>query len=441
MPASTVTVRSPGSYRVIRLSARVLNHEGEVGGGAGPIRSACRRRARPPADGASSTRPARRARPPVWPARRHIAAGCRRSRPTSPAGRKPPGTRLCELALGVGRHRHQNRSASRPLPPGAAGTGPAPHRRDAVSEAPCRDCRGRAGRTPPRTSRMTSRSVGAEHLRHRVALVAPTPCSPVIDPPASTQYQRISPADVSGAIGLAGHAPVVADERMEIAVAGMEHVADAQAGSDAEIANPPKHLGQASSAAPRRPGRSSSAPRGPWPRTPPCGPSRFARDVARSRRLRRRSPQAAGRFEHDRRQFADLRRRSVELDDENRVRVGKPACTAASAARMASASIISMAAGTMPAPMIADTAAPPASMLSNAARNVCTVSGRRRIRTTAFVAMPSVPSEPTIEPDEIRPGRVHHRAAHGDHLAVGQHELERQDVVRRETVLQAMRAA
>ena len=51
---------------------------------------------------------------------------------------------------------------------------------------------------------------------------------------------------------------------------------------------------------------------------------------------------------------------------------GYPHCTAASAASIASASIISIAAGMTPAPMIAETACPAVSVSSNAARSVCT---------------------------------------------------------------------
>ena len=65
---------------------------------------------------------------------------------------------------------------------------------------------------------------------------------------------------------------------------------------------------------------------------------------------------------------------------------------------MARASIISIAAGTTPAPMIADTAPPASSVDGNAASSVRTVSGARISRTVTSVAMPSVPSEPTNAP-------------------------------------------
>ena len=77
---------------------------------------------------------------------------------------------------------------------------------------------------------------------------------------------------------------------------------------------------------------------------------------------------------------------------------GYPQWTAASAASIASASIISTAAGITPAAMIAETACPAASVPSKPASSVCTDSGARVSRTVTLVAMPSVPSEPTIVP-------------------------------------------
>ena len=65
---------------------------------------------------------------------------------------------------------------------------------------------------------------------------------------------------------------------------------------------------------------------------------------------------------------------------------------------MASASIISMAAGRIPAPMISDTAVPPAPMVVNAASSVVTASGIGVSFTMIFVTMPSVPSEPVNAP-------------------------------------------
>ncbi len=73
-------------------------------------------------------------------------------------------------------------------------------------------------------------------------------------------------------------------------------------------------------------------------------------------------------------------------------------CTAASAASIARASIISIAAGTMPEEMIADVAAPAWSVDSKPTRIVRTSSGSRTSLTVVEVTIPSVPSEPTTAP-------------------------------------------
>src|ERR1700758_36314 len=70
---------------------------------------------------------------------------------------------------------------------------------------------------------------------------------------------------------------------------------------------------------------------------------------------------------------------------------------------MDSASIISMAAGTMPAPMMSDTAWPPSAVVAYAASRVCTTSGSGISLTTILVTMPSVPSEPVNAPTRSYP--------------------------------------
>ena len=65
---------------------------------------------------------------------------------------------------------------------------------------------------------------------------------------------------------------------------------------------------------------------------------------------------------------------------------------------MESASIISIAAGTIPAAMISDTARPPSLVVAYAASSVCTASGSGVSRTMTFVTMPSVPSDPMNAP-------------------------------------------
>ena len=49
-------------------------------------------------------------------------------------------------------------------------------------------------------------------------------------------------------------------------------------------------------------------------------------------------------------------------------------------------------------------------------------------RTAICVAMPSVPSLPTNAPRRSKPGGLGVEAAEHGHLAVGQHDLDREDV-------------
>ena len=106
---------------------------------------------------------------------------------------------------------------------------------------------------------------------------------------------------------------------MQVAVAGVEDVADAQPDRARErgCARAPR---AASCAARRRPARSSSATRGPSPQTRPCVPSRCARAARRLRATldRRRAGAAADVLDHGE-QLAHFGGRPVELDDQDRV--------------------------------------------------------------------------------------------------------------------------
>src|SRR3984957_17254615 len=70
---------------------------------------------------------------------------------------------------------------------------------------------------------------------------------------------------------------------------------------------------------------------------------------------------------------------------------------------MDSASIISQAAGMVPAAIVSDTARPPSLVLAYAASRVCTTSGTGISLTTILVTMPSVPSEPVNAPSRSYP--------------------------------------
>ena len=61
-------------------------------------------------------------------------------------------------------------------------------------------------------------------------------------------------------------------------------------------------------------------------------------------------------------------------------------------------SIISSAAGTIPRPMMAETAEQADSMSGKMPRKVFTISGSSSKRTVILVARPKVPSEPTKTP-------------------------------------------
>ena len=102
------------------------------------------------------------------------------------------------------------------------------------------------------------------------------------------------------------------------------------------------------------------------------------------------------------------------------------------------ASIISIAAGTIPAAITPETAPPASSVCAKPASSVRTVSGARRMRSVSFVAIPSVPSEPTNDAEQVG-SVVPHREL--DELAVRQHDLGGEDVVDGEAVLEAVRAA
>ena len=77
---------------------------------------------------------------------------------------------------------------------------------------------------------------------------------------------------------------------------------------------------------------------------------------------------------------------------------GQSTPVAALMATMARRSIISMAAGTIPAAMIRETACPASSVEGKVAKNVRVASALRKMRRTISVAMANVPSLPTTAP-------------------------------------------
>ena len=90
---------------------------------------------------------------------------------------------------------------------------------------------------------------------------------------------------------------------------------------------------------------------------------------------------------------------------------------------MARASIISIAAGSTPAAMIAEVAAPAWSVDSKPTSRVRTSSGSRVSRTVASVTTPRVPSEPIDGAEQVVAGGVGGVAAERRPVALGGDEV------------------
>ncbi len=114
----------------------------------------------------------------------------------------------------------------------------------AASERPCLDCRCSTGSNAQRTSCMVSRSTSREHLRHVGLLVG---AHAVLAGDRAARLDAVVQdlgRDRLGVLGLAGNRGVVADQRVQVAVAGVKDVADAQPRALREIADAPQHFGQ-----------------------------------------------------------------------------------------------------------------------------------------------------------------------------------------------------
>ena len=119
----------------------------------------------------------------------------------------------------------------------------------------------------------------------------------------------------------------------------------------------------------------------------------------------------------------------------------RPAPVAASAASIASESIISTAAGMIAASTMSPTVSPAASIDGKSASTVRTACGVCSSRTVTLVQTPSVPSEPMNSPRRSGPACSPVGPPSVTTRAVGEHDLHLQHVVGGEAVLQAVRAA
>ena len=255
------------------------------------------------------------------------------------------------------------------------------------------------------------------------------------------QTSRIAVASSLGALGLARDSLVVEHERMQVAVAGVEDARDPEPVLGAELGDPAQHLGQlrarndavldvvARRDPPhRRERRLAAAPDAV--RAPRRVSAACSSNAPQSRQIRSTAAESS----------SDLRRGPVELDDQHRARAGRVARARRPPRppRSSSASIISIAAGRIPAAITCETASPAASVVANAASSVRTVSGDAQDAH----GDPHGDPERALGADERAEqvgARVVARERH--ELAVRQHDVGREDVVDGEAVLQAVRAA
>ena len=168
--------------------------------------------------------------------------------------------------------------------------------------------------------------VGAEHQRHRLAL---------LQADAVLTREHAAGGDARGEDLVAGAvhalpdarlARVEHDQRVQVAVAGVEHVHHREPLLVRDRVHLAQHVDQLRARAPPRRAGSSRARCGRWPRTPTCGPSRAA-----PARRRRRRPGRSGRRARrpdplDRVDLvADPAGQPVELDQQHRGRVARVA--------------------------------------------------------------------------------------------------------------------
>ena len=174
----------------------------------------------------------------------------------------------------------------------------------------------------------------------------PMPCSPVIEPPRLTQRSRISPASASARSTRAALAAVEEDQRVQVAVAGVEDVGDAQAGAGGQPPDLLERLAQprARDAAVlhqvvgRQPADGRERALAALPDQRPLGGVLGGADLG--------GPRGADHLAQPRHVLVDAGALAVELhDQEGAEPCGYPGLTEDSAAWIASSSMISIATG------------------------------------------------------------------------------------------------
>ena len=148
-----------------------------------------------------------------------------------------------------------------PPPPRAradgAGTGRAPRRTAGAWAGASRGCRARRGRRPAAAGPSPARSALREHPRHRAHLVDADPVLAGERPARLDAGVEDLGGQPLGALRLALDRGVVEHERVQVAVAGVEHVSDARARSGPRAPRSAAASAAGACAGRRRPGRSS----------------------------------------------------------------------------------------------------------------------------------------------------------------------------------------
>ena len=213
---------------------------------------------------------------------------------------------------------------------------------------------------------------------------------------------RISSLASQHALHLVGVALVEQQNRMDVAVAGVEDVDDADVVTSADVGDELRGSPAASCAARRRPACSSWGSAGRSRRTPACGTSRAAAAPSASLACRTSRAPVCWQMLDD---LLALRRRrptsrpSTSMSSTAPASSGKPKWNAASTASMIPWSIISSAAGTMPAPMMSLMACVASSTeFEDAQHRAVRWRDRASAGPRPSCTMPNVPSLPTNRP-------------------------------------------
>ena len=262
------------------------------------------------------------------------------------------------------------------------------------------------------------------------------------EPPASRQAPRIASAS-SFAASVSPFGGVVEHERVEVAVAGVEDVADAEPVLARELADPPQHLGQLRPrddavlhvVVGRHPAHRREGALAAEPEQRPLGV--VARDPHLEGAAVAADPVDGGRV------LLDLHGDAVELDEQERLGVLRVAGVVGLLGRDDRERVHHLDRGGQD-PGRDDRGDGLARRVDRRGtpRGACvTASGLRTMRSVISRRDPERALGADEGAEQVGPVRVERLAAELDELAVGEHDRQPGDVVDREAVLEAVRAA